>query len=128
VHARDMLARKDAEAPALVSVSPETTARAALALITQYDIAQLPVCRDGRCVGSLTESVLMARVIEDPSVLDRSVEILMDAPFPSVSTEEPLPSLARMLTRQNPAVVVMGEDGALVGIVTRYDMVRYLTN
>ena len=128
VHARDMLARKDAEAPALVSVEPETAAREALALITRYDIAQLPVCQDGRCVGALTESVLMARVIEDPTVLDRPVANLMDAPFPVVSADEPLPSLARMLTRQNPAVVVVGDDDTLVGIVTRYDMVRYLTS
>jgi predicted transcriptional regulator len=45
-----------------------------------------------------------------------------------VGEDEPLPGLARMLTRQNPAVVVLDEGGAPVGIVTRYDMVRYLTN
>jgi len=128
VHARDLLARKDAEAPALVSVRPETPAREALALITRYDIAQLPVCRDNHCVGALSESVLMARVIEDPAVLDRPVEALMDAPFPTVSAEEPVPGVARMLTRQNPAVVVVGADGVPMGIITRYDMVRYLTN
>ncbi|NJD10915.1 MAG: pyridoxal-phosphate dependent enzyme [Gemmatimonadetes bacterium] len=128
VYARDLLARKDASAPALVTVSPETTAREALRLITSYDIAQLPVCRDGRCVGALGESVLMARVIEDAAVLDRPVENLMDAPFPVVHAGDPLPGLAHLLTRQNPAVLVVGENGAPVGIITRYDMVRYLTN
>jgi cystathionine beta-synthase len=128
VYARDMLARKEAAAPALVSVTPETSAREALQLITRYDIAQLPVCREQQCVGALSESVLMARVIEDPTVLDRPVADLMDGPFPIVTADEPLPRVAHMLTRQNPAVVVRDGGGALVGIITRYDMVRYLTS
>jgi len=128
VHARDMLARKEAEAPALVSVTPETSTREALGLITRYDIAQLPVCREQQCVGALVESALMARVIEDPGVLDRPVESFMDPPFPIVAADEALPVVARMLTRQNPAVVVRSAEGVLIGIITRYDMVRYLTN
>ena len=37
-----------------------------------------------------------------------------------------LPALTRLLSRQNPAVLVR-RDGALVGIITRYDVLRYMT-
>jgi cystathionine beta-synthase len=123
--AGDMIERKDGGAPPLVAVTPETLVREALALITAHDISQLPVLEGHVCVGSLSEGTLMARVIEDPSTLDRPVATLMDEPFPVVDADVDLPRLARYLTRQNPAVLVRRE-GRIVGIVTRYDMVRYL--
>lgn len=123
---KDMVSRKDSGAPALVSVSRDTPTREALSLITEYDISQLPVCDNDNCVGVIAESTLMAKIIEDPSVLGRSIEALMDRPLPVVEGDTPMPVVGRLLTRQNPAVVVR-VDGKLTGIVTRYDMVRYLT-
>lgn len=123
--AGDMIERKDGGAPPLVAVAPDTSVREALALVTTHDVSQLPVLSDGACVGSISEGTLMARVIEDPSVLDRPVDALMDPPFPVVDSDVELPRLARLLTRQNPAVLVR-IDGRITGIVTRYDMVRYL--
>lgn len=124
--ARDLLQAKEPGAPPLVSVEPGTSVRQALALITAHDISQLPVIEDGDCVGSVSEATLMARVIEDPAVLDRSVETLMDAPFPVVDEHVGIGDVGRLLTRDNPAVLVR-RDGKLVGILTRYDMVRHLT-
>ena len=124
--AREMIERKEGDAPALVSVEPHATLRHALQLINTYNISQLPVCVDGRCVGSLAESAVMARVIEDPGVLDREIADVMDEPLPVVDASTPMSGVGRMLTRQNPAVLVAA-DGELRGIITRYDMVRYLT-
>lgn len=124
--ARDMLERKDSGAPPLVSVEPGNPVRQALSLITGHDISQLPVIREGDCIGSVSEATLMARIIEEPGVLDQPVELLMDAPFPVVDADVELSGLARLLTRQNPAVLVRRE-GRLAGIVTRFDMVRQLT-
>src|SRR5690606_29529198 len=126
LRAEEMIERKEGAAPALVSVEPHAKLRQALALINTYNISQLPVCHDGRCVGCLAESSLMARVIEDPGVLDRSVEEVMDEPLPVVDAATPMSGVARMLTRQNPAVLV-ASGGELRGIITRYDVVRYLT-
>ena len=117
---------KNGEAPALVAVPTTTPVRQALSTMNVHNISQLPVLQDGDCVGSVAESTLMARVIEDPSLMDRPVEALMDAPFPVVDEHLDAHALARFLTRENPAVLV--RSGAeVVGIVTRYDMVRFLT-
>jgi len=124
--AGEMAAQKAETAPALVWVEPDATVREALARITEYDISQLPICDDGSCIGSVSEGTLMARVIENPAVLDRPVRELMDEPFPCVEADAPASALGRLLTRQNPAVLVQ-RDGQLEGIVTRYDVVRNLT-
>ena len=123
----DMLARKEGEAPALVCVEPDATVRHALSLINAYNISQLPVCTDSQCVGSIAEATVMARVIEDPNVLDLVVGAVMDAPLPIVEAHATMSGVGRMLTRQNPAVLVRAH-GELKGIITRFDVVRYLTN
>lgn len=123
----DMVLRKGGDAPALVSVGRDTATREALTLITNYDISQLPVCDQDECIGSIAESTLMARIIEDPGVLDRSVETFMDRPLPVVEGDTTMPAVGRLLTRHNAAVLVR-VNGKLSGIVTRFDMVRYLTS
>jgi cystathionine beta-synthase len=124
--ALDLLARKAPGAPPLVSVEPATPVRQAYGLFATHDISQLPVLQGGDCVGSLSEGNLMARIIAEPAVLERAVETVMDAPFPVVDAGVDAGSVARLLTRENPAVLVRA-DGRLAGILTRYDMVRHLT-
>jgi len=122
----DLLGAKAADAPGLVTVEPTTPVRVALSAITSHDVSQLPVVTDGECVGSLTESELMAAVIEDPSLLDRPVEAVMDAPFPVVDSHASAEEITGLLSRKNAAVLVR-TNGDLGGIVTRYDIVQDLT-
>lgn len=124
--ADDMVAAKDGAAPPLVPVGPTTDLREALTLIKRHGVSQLPVIHEGDCVGSISEATLMAGVIEDPSVLDDEVETMMDAPFPVIDSHMDMNAVARLLTRSNPAVLVR-RDGRLTGILTRYDVVEYLT-
>lgn len=126
LRAGQLLQQKDSGTPNLVVVAQDQTAREALELITGHDIGQLPVLDGGRNVGSVTEETLMARIIEDPGVLDQPVAGLMAPAFPEAEADSSLDDVARLLTRQTPAVVIR-EDGALTGIITRYDMVRQLT-
>ena len=121
-----MVARKGSRAPALITVERDTATREALALITQYDISQLPVCDNGECVGSVAESTLMGRIIEDPGVLDKPISTLMDGPLPVIDGDMTMSGIGRLLTKKTPAVLIR-VDGKLNGIVTRFDVVRYLT-
>lgn len=122
----DLLAAKDPEAPRLLGVEPTTPVRLALSTITTHAVSQLPVVRDGECVGSVTEAELMGRVIEDPTLLDRPVETVMEPPYPVVDAHVDMEQVTRLLSRKNAACLV--RDGArLAGIVTRYDVVRTLT-
>ena len=124
--AAEMLRQKAESTPDLVVVDGTQSVREALALITGHDISQLAVMDNGEAVGSISEEALMARVIEDPMTLDTPVSELMEEPYPTVDADAGMESIARLLTRRNPAVLVR-ENGVLRGIVTRYDMVRQLT-
>jgi cystathionine beta-synthase len=123
--AREMLHAKDG-VDGVISVAPSTNVRMALSTITAHDIGQLPVIVSDQCVGSLAESDLMAKVIEDPRILDDTVEGHMDAPYPVVEAHVDADQITALLQRGNAACLVR-ENGAISGIVTRYDVVRALT-
>jgi cystathionine beta-synthase len=127
VTAETMVRTKDDKGPAeLIAVEPSTPVRKALGFITEHNISQLPVVSEGDCVGHISEATVMARVIENPTVLDQPVQELMDAPLPVVDSHVDFPAVTRLLNRQNPAVLVR-RDGVLSGIITRYDVLRYVT-
>lgn len=126
VTAETLVGDKAEGAPArLISVDPSTPVRTALAFITEHGISQIPVVMDDECVGHVAESTLMTRVLENPEVLDLTVQELMEEPLPVVDPSVDLAGVTRLLTRQTPAVLVR-RDGVLTGIVTRFDVVRYL--
>lgn len=121
----DVVELKESRVAGVVSVEPTAPIRAALAALTGHDIGQLPVIADGVCVGSLTESRLMARIIDDPTLLDRPTESVMGEPFPVLDGEVESDRLKPLLAGDHAACLV--RDGSeIVGIVTRYDIVSAL--
>lgn len=123
----EALDAKESRVGSLVSVEPTTPVRIALSAITAYDIGQLPVIRDDACIGSITEGRLMAQVIEDPTLLDKPVESIMGAPFPVLDGHVDSEEVRPLLARDNAACLIRN-GGALVGIITRYDLVRAMTS
>lgn len=123
--ARALLDAKGSDAPPLVTVEATSTARQALNLMSTYNVSQLPVIADGACVGAVTEAVLMARAIGNPSSLEHPVRADMEAPYPIIDAETALDRFSSLLSREVPAVLVE-EDGQLCGIVTRYDVLHHM--
>ncbi|HIF20778.1 MAG TPA: pyridoxal-phosphate dependent enzyme [Gemmatimonadetes bacterium] len=122
----ELVGAKDGGVPDLITIEPRASVRIGLATITEHDIGQLPIVLEGECVGSVTETRLMAQVIEEPSLLDVAVETVMGSPFPVVDAYMDAQEVRHLLTRENAACLVR-ENGSLSGIITRYDVIRALT-
>ena len=110
---------------AVVSVAPGTTVRQALRLMSLHDVSQLPVMDANNCIGSVSDSTLSAKSLENTKLLDSTVSEIMDPPFPIVDADQPVDSIAKLLSKSNPAVLVRS-NGSVQGIVTRSDMLSYL--
>jgi cystathionine beta-synthase len=106
-------------------VAPAAAVRQALNLMSTWEVSQLPVLEDGRCVGSLVESSLMTKALAQPTLLDRPVREVMEAAFPEVDAAAPVDRVAQMLTRESPAALVR-KGGQLIGIVSRYDILQQM--
>ena len=123
VTVEQLMAQRPARIPPLVSVAPSASVRQALNLMSTYGISQVPVVAGDDCVGSVTEGPVITRALEDAKLLERSVGEVMQPPFPVVDAHLPFERLSTLLSHETQAALVR-RDGRLVGLVTRYDVLR----
>ena len=108
----------------LVSITPKTTLSEAIQLLQRTGISQLPVLEDGKSVGSIQE-VTLARILHDHSDPDRvAVGDVMVRPLPQLETTVHLDEAYRLLLAGNTGVLA-SQEGLVVDIVTRIDLVHY---
>jgi cystathionine beta-synthase len=117
--------RGDGKTPVVVSITPGATVRQALRLMALHDVSQLPVMDGANCVGSVSDWSLSAKSLDDTKLLDATVSQVMDGPFPIVDIDQAVDSVAKLLSKSNPAVLVRS-NGLVQAIVTRSDMLNYL--
>jgi len=98
----------------------------AIRLMSEHDFSQISVTHDNRLVGSLNEALLYDELIRDPEVKEKPVETIMAPAFPFVDASTPVDLLSRMITTQNPAVLVREFKTDKTFIITRSDLIRVL--
>jgi cystathionine beta-synthase len=110
----------------VISVDPATSLRRAIDLMSGSNVSQLPVMDNGRCVGHVQEADLMGTVLRTPAAIDHSVQQHLRDPFPLLPADDLVQAAVAFLSQHHHAVLV--EDaGAVVGIVTRYDVIEYMS-
>jgi cystathionine beta-synthase len=123
VTVESLMAQRPSQVPPLVSVGPAASVRQALNLMSTYGISQVPVIAGNDCVGSVTEGPVIARALADAQLLERSVGEVMQPPFPVVDADLPFERLNTLLSHETQAALIR-KDGRLIGLVTRYDVLR----
>ena len=112
--------------PALVSVSYDETVERALGLIREFNISQLPVLKDGSIVGCVTEGALLQKVLDGSAKPEARIEYVLEKALPTVPLDAPLPRAMKLLASGNAAVAV-DSHGRPAGILTRIDLLEYIT-
>jgi cystathionine beta-synthase len=110
----------------LVSVAPTEAIAVALQQMDELGLSQIPVLEEGRCVGSLRENRVLAKVVRDRELLNAPVRDVMETGFPSVDVDASSNEVTRRL-QTSPAVLVE-EYGRIVGIITRHDVLDLKLN
>jgi len=112
---------KNGGAPAeLISVGPDEILSAALAKMTENGVTQIPVLEEHRSVGSLRESHVLAKLLENRDLLNAKVSEVMDKSFPVIEVDASFNEIKTKLQR-SPAVLI--EDfKRITGIITRSDV------
>ena len=122
--ARDLVATGlSGELLAIEGCEPIETA---VKLMGAHDFSQISITHDKRLVGSLNETHLYARILEDPSIKQQPVESIMQPAFPFVDVSTPVDLLGTMLTPESPAVLVRDFKTDKTFIITRSDIIRLL--
>jgi cystathionine beta-synthase len=110
----------------LYSIEAARPLEDAIRIMSDHDFSQLSVTSGGRVIGSLNESHLYNEVMRDHDVRHRPVEAIMLPAFPFVDISTPVQLLSKMITPENPAVLVRDFKTEKTFIITRSDIIRVL--
>jgi cystathionine beta-synthase len=83
------------------------------------------VFRGGDVVGTLEEGEVLKSALADAASLEQPLDTIMGPPLPVVGADEPADVVTKLLASRNAAVLVRS-DGAVTGILTRFDMLQFI--
>src|SRR4249920_2770069 len=119
------------EVPDLVTIGSHEKVGAAIEVMQQYGISQVPVVRGepvdslADVVGSLHERGLLERVFRNADALSEDVAVAMQPPLPAVDADASVNDVYEGLSGGSGAVVV-ASAGKPTGILTRSDLLEFL--
>src|SRR5688572_25728959 len=120
---RDLISRRHQE-HAVATVGADETVTAAYQRMKLYDVSQLPVLKDGKIVGIVTEEDILLEVYENPQHFGRPVTEAMERNLVTLSPNDPVEKLKDIFERGMVAIVVDGEE--FLGLITRIDLLNWL--
>jgi cystathionine beta-synthase len=104
----------------LVFVAPDEIVGAALEKMNENGVTQIPVLEENQSVGSLRESRILTRLLENRDLLGAEVREVMDESFPVLDVDSSFNDIKAQL-QKSPAVLI--EDfKRITGIITRSDL------
>jgi len=113
--ARDIMTRK------VYTISPEASVQEVAQLLSRKSISGVPVIdKDGRIIGIVTEADIIGKVNRE----GLCVADIMSPEIIAVDEETPVGEIAMLLTERKIKRVPVMQDGKLVGIVCRADIVQ----
>ncbi|RYV50505.1 cystathionine beta-synthase [Pengzhenrongella frigida] len=127
----DVLRTKSGDLPELVHTHPTETVRDAIEILQKYGVSQMPVVKAeppvmlGEVAGSVSERTLTDAVFSGAAALADRVDKHMSAPLPLIGTGESVETARKALAECDALLVV--DDGNPVGVLTRSDLLGYLT-
>jgi cystathionine beta-synthase len=111
----------------LLSLRPSQKVAEAFQMMRTKNISQIPVVEGTEVVGSVNESRILNALIDDPNLKDAPVSTAMNGPFPFVLPSTRIDVISKMITKENPAVLVQLKGGGFE-IITKYDLISALAN
>jgi CBS domain-containing protein len=140
---------RDAMTPQVISVPPTMRLKELAALLSEHRISGAPVVEDGRVVGVVSEGDLLVKQVGRPPSRRRALEWIfgesqdpeefrrrmastvgqaMSAPAVTVEADRSLREAAALMVDSRVNRLPVTEEGKLVGMLTRADLVRAYLN
>jgi cystathionine beta-synthase len=129
---RDLLASKTGSLPELVHAHPSDTLHDVIDIMTTYGVSQMPVLSAeppvviGEVVGAVAEKTLLEAVFAGGASMGDPLSTVVGAPLPLIGINESV-AVARTALETTDALLVT-DDGKPAGVVTRHDVLAFLSS
>jgi CBS domain-containing protein len=109
----------------VVSIRPDATLAEAIHILTQQHIGGAPVVTDEGAVVGVISELAMIDVVFDSDAKDALVKEYMTHEVHTVHPDDPLSRPAQLFALYSFRRLPVVENGKLVGVVTRRDLMNY---
>jgi cystathionine beta-synthase len=110
----------------LVTVKDTHSISEAIAVLTKYNISQVPVKNeDGEFVGSINDTELYAALIKNPKMGDDKVSTVMGQAYPFIEANATIEDVSKLIDKNNRAVLIKDAAG-IIHIITIHDVIDSL--
>ena len=109
----------------LLTAQSGETLETAVGRMKENGISQLPVLDNGRLVGIVTEHDLLGRLVEGCATLSSAVAEVMFRSVNTVHRDQDAGCLLEIFSR-NEIGLIVDDSGALIGLITKMDLVETL--
>lgn len=97
-----------------------------LKIIKTNNFSQIPITREGRIVGNITENHIYSSLLKSPELKNKPVSDIMQEAMPFIDINTSIDTLSDLLSKNNQAVIVKDFKADRNYIVTRQDVVDAL--
>lgn len=125
VTALDIINRKNGQGE-LFTIDSQVSVGEAIAIMNRKGIDQAPIVSDENFIGSISDTKILSKLIEDPNIKDVVVSEIMDPSFRFVASDNTVDVLSSFINKENKALLV--REGDEVHIITQSDLLISLTN
>jgi len=126
----EVLGHKRNELPEFVHAHPDETVSAAIGILREYNVSQLPVMKEeppvmaAEVVGSIVERDLLDALLGGRARPQDPLGEHMSLPLPMVGSGEPVSAAVTAMEKAGAAVVLV--DGRPAGMITPQDVLTFL--
>lgn len=106
----------------VTTITPDTSVRAAAALMAELGVGVLPVCAQGCPIGILTDRDIVIRWVPN-AVADDSIKMIMTPKVVTCRIDQTIEQAAHLMSDiQIRRLVVVDESGKVAGMITLGDI------
>ncbi len=128
----EVLKAKTGELPDLVHIHPNESVRDVINIMNEYGVSHIPVLSQeppvvmGEVLGAVDERTLTAKLFRGEASLTDKISEHMESRLPVIGSLESISTARELLSDTDTLMVTF--VGAPVGILTRHDLLAYLSN
>jgi cystathionine beta-synthase len=111
----------------VITAAPTETIRKVIERMKENGISQLPIVDQGKPIGWVKESDLLKLLLSGEYRPTQPISEAMELRLPVIAAETPIKEVADKMANGSGDAMLVVEDRKPVGIVTRIDLISYLT-
>jgi cystathionine beta-synthase len=105
----------------LISIESDQKIGEVVKLLDELSISQLPITKSGEFVGSISDTKLLNKLVENPELKSKPISEIMDEPFKFIALNTTVDTISSMMNHGDKALMVL-DDKNEAHIITKQDL------